>query len=93
MEELIKGLEQRAQNGKDNTKVIMKALDMMIMVTRDKTAMLLKKSMQIAEKDGKIIDKFLKRNNYTKKEQELTLSFYEQIDKLYEDFIKELNIN
>lgn len=92
MEEILKKMEQNSKNNKRNIDIMMKALDMMILVTGDKTAILLKKSVQISDKDKKIIDKFL-RNNYTKEEQELTIRFYEQINNLYSDFIKELNIN
>lgn len=67
-------------------------LDMIYRRTGQKTAIILKISMEISKKDRKILDYFIDNDIKDEEKLEKAFYFYDQINKLFSDFEKELSI-
>ena len=67
-------------------------LDMIFRSTGQKTAKILKISMEISKKDRKIVSYFVDNDIKDEEKLEKASNFYDQINKLFSDFEKELSI-
>lgn len=67
-------------------------LDIIFRRTGQKTAKILKISMEISKKDRKIVSYFVDNNIKDEEKLEKASNFYDQINKLFSDFEKELSI-
>lgn len=91
MDKLSEAMRRQEMEYKHYMDKTIAGLDAIIAITGDKIALLTKKSMKVDQKDKRIISEFACRK-HTKEEIELALNFYEQIDLLFEDLMKQLNI-
>ncbi len=88
-------LEFLSKKDKENdvaVEFMINTLDVLIKKSGNKKGILLKTTMQISQKDHKIVDYFMDGKNNENEKLENVISFYKQIDKLYDDLIKELEI-
>ena len=96
MSNYIDELREEKRRGSDKidteTDMMASLLDMIYRRTGQKTAIILKISMEISKKDRKIVNYFVDNNIKDEEKLEKASNFYDQINKLFSDFEKELSI-
>ena len=85
-------LNKKDKENETTVEFMINTLDFLTKISGDKKGILLKTTMQISQKDHRIVDHFMKKENKENEKLEEIISFYKQIDKLYDDLIKELRI-
>ena len=85
--------KRRKQNKIDlESDMMANVLDIIFRSTGQKTAKILKISMEISKKDRKIVSYFVDNNIKDEEKLEKASNFYDQINKLFSDFEKELSV-
>ena len=90
--DIMQFLNKKDKENEITVEFMINTLDLLTKISGDKKGILLKTTMQISQKNHKIVDHFMKKENNENEKLEEIISFYKQIDKLYDDLIKELKI-